>query len=58
MITTLNLPKSDGQGTETMHSEFLNVGLKLVLNLIGLIAAAELDDDAGHTFGDTLELEG
>ena len=40
VITTLNLPKSGGQGTETMHSEFLNVGLKIVLNLVGLIVAA------------------
>ena len=58
VITTLDFLKSDGEGTETTHSEFLNVSLEPVLDLLGLVAAAKFDDDAGHALGDTLELSG
>ena len=58
VIITLDLLESDSQGTETTHSEFLNVGLEPVLDLIGLVAGANFDDDAGHTLGDALELAG
>ena len=56
MIITINLLESNGQGTETAHGEFLNVSLEPVLNFVGLVARAKLDDDAGHTLGYALEL--
>ena len=57
-VVTLNFLESDSQGTETTHSEFLNVSLELVLDILGLVAAAKLNNDAGHTLGDALELSG
>ena len=56
VITTLDLLKSDSQGMETARSELLNISLESVLDLVGLVARAKLDDDAGHTLGDALEL--
>ena len=58
VIVTLDFLESDGQGTETTHGEFLDVGLKPVLNLLGLVAGADIDDDPSHTLGDALELAG
>ena len=58
VIITLNFLESDSQGTETTHSEFFNVGLEPVLDIVGLVATAELDNDAGHALSDTLELAG
>ena len=58
VIITLNFFESNSQGTETTHGEFLNVTLEPVLDLFGLVARTKLDDDAGHTLSDTLELAG
>jgi hypothetical protein len=44
-----NVLDSDGEGTKTTGSELLNVLLESVLDLSGLVAGAELDDDTGHT---------
>jgi hypothetical protein len=57
-VVTLDFLESDGQGTETTHCEFLNISLKPVLDIIGLVAGAELDNDAGHTLSDALEFAG
>ena len=58
MIITPNFLEGDSQGTETTHGEFLNVSLEPVLDFIGLVARAKLDDDASHTLGDAHELSG
>ena len=58
VIITLDFLKGDSQGTETAHSEFLNIGFEPVLDILGLVSGAKLDDDAGHTLGDTLKLAG
>lgn len=55
VIVVVEFLVSDGQSTETTGGEFLNVGLKTVLNVVGLVAGAEFDDLAGHTLGNTLE---
>ena len=58
VIITLNFLKSDSEGTKTTHSEFFNISLESVLDFLGLVAAAKLNDNTGHTLGDTLELAG
>ena len=57
VIITLDFLESNGRGTETMHSEFLDVGLEPVLNLLGHVAGANVDNDAGHTIGYALASE-
>ena len=39
-------------------SELLDIGLETILDLVGLVARAKLDDDTGHTLGDARELAG
>lgn len=58
VVVTVDILVRDGQSTETTGSEFLDVLLELVLLLLGLVAGTELDDDTGHTLGDTLQLAG
>lgn len=58
MIIGLDFLGSDGQGTETMHREFLNVGLEPFLNLLGPVAGANVNHGAGHTLGDALGFPG
>jgi len=43
VIITFDFLESNGQGMETTHGEFLNAGLKVVLNLVGFVAGADLD---------------
>lgn len=40
-----NVLVGDGEGTESTGGELLNIALELVLNLGGLVAGAEVDDD-------------
>ena len=58
VVVTFNFLESDSKSTEATHGEFLDVSLEPILDFLGLVAAAELNDDAGHTLGDTLEATG
>jgi len=46
------------ESMNTTHSEFLNINLEPILDLLGLVAAAKLDDDTSHALCDMLELSG
>jgi hypothetical protein len=58
VVGTVNLIVSDGKGTKTTHGELLDVGLDTVLEPLGLVAGARLDDNTGHTLGEMLRLAG
>ena len=51
-IVTVNLLVGNRESTETTLSELLDIGLETILDLVGLVARAKLDDDTGHTLGD------
>ena len=57
-IVAVNLLVRNRESTETTLRVLLDVSLETVLELVGLVARAELDDDTGHALGDTLELAG
>jgi hypothetical protein len=48
----LTSPRATARARRAAHSEFLDVSLESIL---GLVARARLNDDAGRTVGDTLE---
>jgi len=52
---TVDLLVSDSESTETTTGKLLNIVLKLVLELVGLVAGTEFDNDTSHTLGGTLE---
>ena len=58
VIIAIDFLESNGQGTETAHGEFLDVGFKPVLDVFGFVTRAKLDNDTGHALGDALELAG
>lgn len=58
VIVSLKLLVCNSERTETTGCVFLNVSLEPVLEVLGLVAGAEFDDDTGHALGDTLELAG
>ena len=58
VVVTLDFLGSDSEGTETTGGKFLDVILESVLDLVGLVAGAKLDDDAGHTLRDALKTAG
>ena len=55
MIISIQLLVRDSQSTETALRKLLDVGLETVLDLLGLVARAELDDDTGHTLCHALQ---
>jgi len=57
-VVTVDLLVGNSESTETTEGVLLNVGLETVLELFILVASAKVDDDGGHTLGNTLELAG
>lgn len=50
-----NLLESDSESSETSSGKLFNVLLELVLHLRGLVPGADVDDDTGHSLGDSLD---
>src|ERR1700704_5590789 len=48
VIIAIKLLVCHRKGTETMGGKFLNIGFEAVLDIISLIARAEVKDDTGH----------
>ena len=55
MIIAVQFLASDSQDTETANSKVLHIFLRPLLQLLGLVARAKLDDDTRHTLCNTLE---
>lgn len=55
-ILAVKLPKSDSERMKTTGSVFLDTSLELVLELIRLVACAELDNSSSPTFGNRLDV--
>jgi len=55
-IVSFYLFVRNSERTKTTGGVLLNIRLKSVLELFGLVAGAEFDDDTGHTLRDTLNL--
>lgn len=58
VIVVVEFLVGDGESAKTTGGELLDVGLKTVLNLVGLVTGAELDDLASHALGDALQAAG
>ena len=56
LLSTVDVLVSDSESSETSSGELLDIGLELVLKLVGLVSGNEVDDDTGHTLGGSLEL--
>ena len=57
-IVTVNFLKGNSESAETTSGVLLDILLKTVLDVVGLVAGAKFDDDTSHTLGDTLKLAG
>lgn len=55
-VITSNILESDSESTETTSGKLLNIGLKLVFKLVGLVTGTDFNDDTSHTLGSTLKL--
>lgn len=58
LVVRRDILDGDSEGTEATHGKLLDVLLELILNLGGLVARAEFDNDTSHSLGDTLHLAG
>ena len=56
MVLAVQLLVCNSECAQATRGKLFDVGLELVLDLLGLVAGAELDDDTGHALGDALDL--